>query len=141
MIDEHGFAYQTWVAPSINWGNEDEITSNYIADVKELLSTLLDGRIESVWRPIVEVVDQRRNFLAKYNENFRFYYLSNMTKDEVCVFKVFDSEDTKAHCVPRASFWHRDFNSPDLPPRESIEVRLLVLSEHGTTKREGSEGN
>jgi hypothetical protein len=45
-LDEHGFAYQTWVAPSINWRDEDEISSNYIPNVKELLSTLLDGRIE-----------------------------------------------------------------------------------------------
>jgi hypothetical protein len=114
----------------------------------------------------VHPISQRRNLLAKYNENFRFYYLSKMTKDEVCVFKVFDSEDGKAKCkshhasddiyserllkactdfallgVPHASFRHQDLKSPDLPPRESIEVRFLILSEHGTTNHAGSGGD
>jgi len=45
-LDEHGFIYQTCVAPSINWKDENEISSKYILDVKELLSTLLGKGIE-----------------------------------------------------------------------------------------------
>ena len=73
----------------------------------------------STWRPLVDVVETspfavcdvrtmspsdllelevistnhvRRSFLAKYSEKFRFYYLSRMKREEVCVFKVFDSD-------------------------------------------------
>jgi hypothetical protein len=47
----------------------------------------------------VEFIDDgfiRRNFMAKYSENYRFYYLHQMTKEEVVVFKVFDSASVKA---------------------------------------------
>lgn len=33
----------------------------------------------------------RRSYLAKWREQFRFYYLSEMTTDEVAIFKIFDS--------------------------------------------------
>lgn len=33
----------------------------------------------------------RRNYLVKYSQDFQFYYLSRMTKEEVCAFIVFDS--------------------------------------------------
>lgn len=79
----------------------------------------------SIWRPLVDVVEElpltvcdartvgsedllevefinadyvRRSYLVKYSEKFRFYYLNRMTKDEVVVFKVFDSADVKAKC-------------------------------------------
>jgi hypothetical protein len=79
----------------------------------------------SVWRPLVEVVDDlpfavcdartgsstdllevefinsdyvRRSFMVKYSEKCRFYYLSRMKKNEVCVFKVFDSANVKSKC-------------------------------------------
>lgn len=34
----------------------------------------------------------RRNYFVKYSEEFQFYYLSKMTKEEVCAFMVFDSK-------------------------------------------------
>lgn len=79
--------------------------------------------IFSVWRPLVDVVEDfplavcdsrsakledlidvafldrgfvRHNYMATYNPNFRFHYLSKMRKDEVCIFKVFDSKEAVA---------------------------------------------
>lgn len=33
----------------------------------------------------------RRNFLVKNSQAYKYYYLSRMTKEEVCAFMVFDS--------------------------------------------------
>lgn len=104
----------------------------------------------------------RRSYLVKYSEQFRFYFLNRMTRDEVCVFKVFDSADTKAKRklrspslpllsirryleepydilvyrseltwfldVPHAAFEQQSYPNPS--PRESLEVRVLVVSEY-----------
>lgn len=72
----------------------------------------------SIWRPVKGVVEQwpltvcdarsatmddldemeyitdefvRSSYLTKFNERHRFYYLSKMTSQEVCIFKIFDS--------------------------------------------------
>lgn len=41
----------------------------------------------------------RSSYLAKWSERLRFYYLSNMTTQEVAIFKIFDS----AYHVTRAN--------------------------------------
>lgn len=33
----------------------------------------------------------RLSYLAKWNDKYRFYYLSRMTNEEACIFKIFDS--------------------------------------------------
>lgn len=72
----------------------------------------------SIWYPLVEVVVDkplavcdaqtvnhsdlveiysisenypRRSFMVKYNPNLRFYYLNRMTREEVCIFRIYDS--------------------------------------------------
>lgn len=79
----------------------------------------------SVWRPISDVVEDwplaicdartvntadlvelefvteelvKLSYLARWNEKYRFYYLSEMTNRDACIFKIFDS----------ASFENRD---------------------------------
>ncbi|RYP51128.1 hypothetical protein DL768_003475 [Monosporascus sp. mg162] len=116
-------------------------------------------RVINIWRPLVDVVEDlplamcdsrtvkpsdlvhsahasadnvRRTYLVKYNKDFRFYYLSRMTKNEVCAFTVFDSAEFGGDSIrtpPHAAFHLSNPWSPDRRPRESIEVRLLVLSE------------
>ena len=59
----------------------------------------------------------------------RWYYAPQMTEDEVILIKSWDSlEDGRARFTP-----HGAFNLPetreDAPPRESIEVRTLVVIE------------
>ena len=59
----------------------------------------------------------------------RWYYAPHMTPDEVLLIKGWDSlDDDRARFTP-----HSSFNSPetrdDAPPRESIELRTLVIVE------------
>jgi hypothetical protein len=62
-----------------------------------------------------------------HNPAHRWYYASNMQADEVLVFKGFDSDESShTRFTPHTGFAH-----PHLPaqfrPRESIEVRALVI--------------
>ncbi|KAK0609958.1 hypothetical protein B0T17DRAFT_621249 [Bombardia bombarda] len=122
-----------------------------------LADELIQGRrvqVFTVWRPLVDVVEDlplalcdgrtvrqtdlvevefvnsdcvRRSYMVQHSKDFQFHYLGRMTKNEVCVFKVFDSADVDCKWVPHAAFEHTNLPG-GLSPRESIEVRLLVLS-------------
>jgi hypothetical protein len=56
----------------------------------------------------------------------RWYFASNMTVDEAWLFKNFDSAPPgQGHAAPHSAF--TDPRHPNVPPRESIEVRALAL--------------
>ena len=63
-----------------------------------------------------------------YDPAQRWYYAPEMTRDEVLLIKGWDSLTDRARFTP-----HGAFNLPDTPegapPRESIEVRTLVVIE------------
>jgi hypothetical protein len=63
-------------------------------------------------------------FLFLYNPNHRWFYFPNMTRDELLVFKLYDSTETGAWRVPHGSF--RDPTYPDANCRESAEIRTVV---------------
>lgn len=90
----------------------------------------------------------RHNFYLKFSDKLRFYYLSNMTDQEVCAFVVFDSENTYSKCeslpvkekqiltstpcieqCPHTAFRLGKYMAGEKPsrPRESIELRILAL--------------
>jgi hypothetical protein len=58
----------------------------------------------------------------------RWYYASEMARDEVLLIKGWDSvDDGRAHFTPHGAF---DLpNSAGAPPRESIEIRTFVVIE------------
>lgn len=58
------------------------------------------------------------------NPNHRWWYFSNMTRDEVVLLKFHDSDKNRACRVPHTAF--RDTSLPDVRPRESIEVRTIA---------------
>lgn len=117
---------------------------------------LLKGRVRiiNVWRPIhhpaahkpLAVSDWRyldtehdlvsvrhiyphregSTFSVKYNPNHKWYYLSNQTPDEVTLIKCYDSEVDRARLTPHSAFADKT-SSPELPTRESIEIRCLVF--------------
>src|SRR5918996_272371 len=62
-----------------------------------------------------------------FNPEHRWYYFSNMQRNEAVVFKTFDSiKDGRARWTAHTAF--DDPNSPeDAPPRESIEMRTLAF--------------
>ncbi len=61
-------------------------------------------------------------YVVRYSDTHRWSYFSNMTRDEVLIFKTNDSDPTEAHNVPHSAF---DDPScpPGVPPRASIEMR------------------
>ena len=62
-----------------------------------------------------------------YNPNHRWWYFSNMTRDEVVLIKFHDSDRSKALRTPHTAF--RDSSFADARPRESIELRSVAYFE------------
>jgi hypothetical protein len=68
-------------------------------------------------------------YLLAYNRSQRWYYAPRMTPDEVLLIKGWDSlDDGRARFTPHSAFDLPD-TPADAPPRESIEVRTLVVIE------------
>lgn len=66
------------------------------------------------------------NCIFRFNPDHRWGYFSNMTRDEVLVFKGFDSDTNRAGGVAHVAF--NDPNCPvDAPARESIDVRVIAF--------------
>jgi hypothetical protein len=62
-----------------------------------------------------------------HNPDHRWWYFSNMVKDEALLFKFHDSDRKGAWRVPHTAFW--DTSLPDAHPRESIECRSIAFFE------------
>lgn len=62
--------------------------------------------------------------IFRYNPNHRWWYFSNMTRDEVLLFKFHDSDRSRAWRVPHTAF--HDTSFPDARQRESIEFRTMA---------------
>jgi hypothetical protein len=62
--------------------------------------------------------------IFRYNPEHRWWYFSNMTRDEVVLLKFHDSDRGRAWRVPHTSF--HDASFPDARPRESIEFRTIA---------------
>ncbi len=63
-----------------------------------------------------------------YNPNQRWTYFPNMRPDEVILLKCFDTQlDGRARWTAHAAFEDPDGVDPNLPARESIEVRTLIF--------------
>ena len=77
-------------------------------------------------RPRYYANDHSRDVLVvRYSPRHRWSYFSNMTREEVLVFKTNDSDPRQPHHVP-----HTAFNDPTCPvgvaPRASIEMRAIA---------------
>ncbi len=62
-----------------------------------------------------------------YSPEHRWWYFSNMTRDEVLIFKFHDSDPTKALRTPHTAFHDPSF--PNARTRESIEFRTIAYFE------------
>lgn len=61
------------------------------------------------------------------SDKHRWCYMSNMSTDEALLFKQYDSKmDGRARQTPHCAFQCADDHGP---PRQSIEVRLLIFWE------------
>lgn len=63
--------------------------------------------------------------LVRHRPEHLWSYVSEMRRDEVLLFKQYDSDRAVARFVPHAAFDHPAMPS-DAPPRQSIEARVLV---------------
>lgn len=62
-----------------------------------------------------------------YNPAHRWWYFSNMSKDEAILLKFHDSNHSVAWRVPHTAFWDTSF--PDARERASIEFRSVAFFE------------
>ena len=85
-----------------------------------------DDYIPSEYRDYTNAGKQLR-LASRHASQHRWYYLPNMTRDEVLLFKQHDSDTT----LSGRSCFHTAFHDPtarsDAPPRESIEVRAVAF--------------
>ncbi|KAF8328146.1 uncharacterized protein EI90DRAFT_3065726 [Cantharellus anzutake] len=67
-------------------------------------------------------------FGVKFNERHKWYYMKDMTPDDLVLIKCFDSKTDEgiSRLTPHTAFF--DTAAPtDAPPRHSIEIRALVF--------------
>jgi hypothetical protein len=68
------------------------------------------------------------NTLARPNPNHKWYYPPNMTRDELFIFKNFDSIcPAPKNGVGMHSSFSDPNTTPDAPPRESVETRVVCF--------------
>ncbi|MCW2390208.1 hypothetical protein M2333_003254 [Sphingobium sp. B11D3B] len=65
--------------------------------------------------------------IFRHNPAHRWWYFSNMVRDEALLFKFHDSDRSGAWRVPHTAFW--DDSLPNAVPRESIECRSIAFFE------------
>jgi hypothetical protein len=64
-------------------------------------------------------------WVVAHNQAHRWYWFSDMTRDEALVFKTNDSDPAFACCVPHVAFDHPTCPA-DAPARASIEMRAIA---------------
>jgi len=135
-----------------DWSGPQRVRDLYPDEADRLLA----GRMAIIqaWRPIVgplrrdplaicdarslgpdDLIAAERRHEARVGEIYHvahratqlWYYFPEMTRDEVLIFKCFDSlRDGRARFTAHGSF--DDPNTPrDAPPRESIEIRTFTF--------------
>jgi hypothetical protein len=62
------------------------------------------------------------NYLLAANPAHRWYYYSDMTRDEAIVFKTSESDPARAQLMPHGAF-DNPLAGDDAPPRVSLEMR------------------
>ncbi|EPE33199.1 hypothetical protein GLAREA_06211 [Glarea lozoyensis ATCC 20868] len=113
-------------------------------------------RVVNVWRPLLNTVEEYplalcdgstvhpddlvasdlivdsyrgENLQPLYRNYYKWHFLSNQTKDEVLLIKMYDSSSSvKAKCCPHTSLKLKNAPTPAMP-RESIEVRIIVFTD------------
>jgi hypothetical protein len=65
--------------------------------------------------------------IFRYNPDHRWWYFSNMVRDEALLLKFHDSDHSVAWRTPHTAFWDTSF--PDRKVRASIECRTVAFFE------------
>lgn len=67
------------------------------------------------------------NLYCTYQPQMRWYYLSRQTRNEVTVFKNFDTASVPSRFAPHATFRHR-WIPPGCQPRETAETLSIIVT-------------
>ncbi|HEX5605970.1 MAG TPA: CmcJ/NvfI family oxidoreductase [Candidatus Binatia bacterium] len=67
-----------------------------------------------------------QTYRLKFNPDHRWIYFPEMRRDEAIVFKVYDSDKTRARFTAHTSF-DDPATPPGAPPRQSIEMRAFAF--------------
>ena len=100
---------------------EDEGVRNTLHIVDELPS------VEEMVRPMEGEDERIAASVFRYSPEHRWWYFSNMHRDEALLFKFFDSNHDVAWRCPHTAFW--DASQPGARVRESIEFRSIAFFE------------
>ena len=117
LISRHFAVVQTW-RPINKPVQNDHLA---IADAR----TIATGELV----PSARIYPNRRGevYHLTYNPAHRWYYFPNMQRNEAMVFKCYDSmKDGRARWTAHCAF-DDPTAPPNLPPRESIEMRTLAF--------------
>jgi hypothetical protein len=88
------------------------------ADIQNCMLTLARGDFQMTWE----------NTAYRHSPDHRWFYCSDMTRDEAFVFRSYDSDPRFAGHVPHTAF--QDLTCPESAgPRASLEIRLLAFYE------------
>jgi len=79
---------------------------------------------EEMLRPVPDEDKRIAAAIFHHNPNHRWWYFSNMTRDEVLLLVFHDSRRVRPWRVPHTAF--RDTSRPEAHPRESIEFRSVA---------------
>lgn len=94
------------------------------ANVLYIVDEIPEG--EAMFAPMPDD-EQPAAAIFRYNPDHRWWYFSNMTRDEAILLKFHDSDHSRAWRVPHTAFWDPSF--PDARVRESIECRSVAFFE------------
>ena len=79
---------------------------------------------EEMLRPVPDEDKKIAAAIFHHNRDHRWWYFSNMTRDEVLLLVFHDSRRIRPWRVPHTAF--HDTSRPDAHPRESIEFRSIA---------------
>lgn len=100
---------------------DDEGVQNPLHIVDELPSE------EAMLAPIPDEDQLVAASVFRYRPQHRWWYFSNMTRDEALLFKFYDSDHSVTWRCPHSAFF--DDSLPGTHVRESIEMRLIAYFE------------
>lgn len=135
-----------------NWSGPQRVRDLYPADADQMLESRM--AVIQAWRPITgpvlrdplaicdakslapqDLIPAERRHAERVGEIYhvapnpeqRWFYVPEMTPDEMLIFKCYDSlRDGRARFTAHGSFEHPD--TPEgVPPRESIEIRTFAF--------------
>jgi hypothetical protein len=95
------------------------------ANVLLVVDEIPEGK--AMFAPIPNEDDRPAAAIFRHNPNHRWWYFSNMTRDEAVLLKFHDSDQSRAWRVPHTAFHDPTF--PDANPRSSVEFRTVAFFE------------